>query len=222
MKIKRIFNQIKIKVALTLLKSAQIKDNECVKYLQTLDKKQKKSNFWHTKLDKMCYNIDKDEKNGKRGMDTMFTIFDIANWFLSKESMTHKKLQKLCYYAQAWLYVFECNKVSTDYEAWVHGPVNRTLWNRFKSFGYNRIPCNELKNVATDINDSDVLNVLDSVWETYGEFTDFELENLTHTETPWIEAREGCDKFEPSSNLISKSTMKNYYSGLFYQEGISE
>ena len=26
-------------------------------------------------------------------------IFDVANWFLSKEEMTHKKLQKLCYYA---------------------------------------------------------------------------------------------------------------------------
>ena len=27
---------------------------------------------------------------------TMPTIFDIANFFLSKSSMTHKKLQKLC------------------------------------------------------------------------------------------------------------------------------
>ena len=26
----------------------------------------------------------------------------IAKWFLSKQSMEHKKLQKLCYYAQAW------------------------------------------------------------------------------------------------------------------------
>ena len=25
-----------------------------------------------------------------------YSIFDVANWFLSKESMTHKKLQKLC------------------------------------------------------------------------------------------------------------------------------
>ena len=31
-----------------------------------------------------------------------YNIFDIANWFLSKESMPQKKLQKLCYYAKAW------------------------------------------------------------------------------------------------------------------------
>lgn len=30
-----------------------------------------------------------------------YSIFDVANWFLSKGDMTQKKLQKLCYYAQA-------------------------------------------------------------------------------------------------------------------------
>ena len=30
------------------------------------------------------------------------TVFDVAQWFLAKESMTHKKLQKLIYYYYAW------------------------------------------------------------------------------------------------------------------------
>ena len=30
------------------------------------------------------------------------TILDVAAWFLLKEDMTHKKIQKLCYYAEAW------------------------------------------------------------------------------------------------------------------------
>lgn len=29
-----------------------------------------------------------------------YSVYDIADWFLSKEEMAHKKLQKLCYYAQ--------------------------------------------------------------------------------------------------------------------------
>ena len=59
----------------------------------------------------------------------MFTIFDIANWFLSKEGMTHKKLQKLCYYAQAWYLALYKNKLIDGYfEAWVHGPVNSSLY----------------------------------------------------------------------------------------------
>ena len=32
------------------------------------------------------------------------SIFDVAEWFLQKESCSHKKLQKLCYYAVAWSY----------------------------------------------------------------------------------------------------------------------
>ena len=40
-------------------------------------------------------NIDVNEE-GK------YSVFDIANWFLTKGQMTHKKLQKLCYYAKAW------------------------------------------------------------------------------------------------------------------------
>jgi len=30
------------------------------------------------------------------------SVLNIAQCFLSKQGMTHKKLQKLCYYAQAW------------------------------------------------------------------------------------------------------------------------
>jgi len=31
-----------------------------------------------------------------------YDINTVANWFLNKYSMSHKKLQKLCYYAEAW------------------------------------------------------------------------------------------------------------------------
>ena len=31
-----------------------------------------------------------------------YSVFDIADWFLKKGNMTQKKLQKMCYYAQAW------------------------------------------------------------------------------------------------------------------------
>ena len=31
-------------------------------------------------------------------------VKDVAEFFLTKQSMTNKKIQKLCYYAQAWFY----------------------------------------------------------------------------------------------------------------------
>jgi uncharacterized phage-associated protein len=58
----------------------------------------------------------------------MNTIQQIAQWFLCKESMTHKKLQKLCYYAQAWNLALHNSELFEDrFEAWVHGPVSPVL-----------------------------------------------------------------------------------------------
>ena len=57
-----------------------------------------------------------------------YSVFDVANWFLMKGDMTHKKLQKLCYYAQAWAYALKGYRLEdTDYQAWVHGPVSPAL-----------------------------------------------------------------------------------------------
>ena len=34
------------------------------------------------------------------------TVSNVAKWFLSKESMTPKKLQKIVYYAYAWFLTY--------------------------------------------------------------------------------------------------------------------
>ncbi|MFP5528706.1 Panacea domain-containing protein, partial [Peptococcus simiae] len=55
----------------------------------------------------------------------MKSVIDVANWFLSKDSMTHKKIQKLCYYAQAWYCALYDGTplFKEEIQAWVHGPV---------------------------------------------------------------------------------------------------
>lgn len=50
-------------------------------------------------------------------MEGKYSIFDIAGWFLEKEPMPHKRLQKLCYYALAWLHHKGRNK--HHWEFWV-------------------------------------------------------------------------------------------------------
>ena len=68
-----------------------------------------------------------------------YSVFEIANWFLKKSNMTHKKLQKLCYYAQAWYYALKNKRlVDSDFQAWSHGPVSPALYERFKSFKFVR------------------------------------------------------------------------------------
>ena len=150
------------------------------------------------------------------------SVFDVANWFLKKEPMTHKKLQKLCYYAQAWNQALNGkNMFNGDFEAWVHGPVNRTLWDRLKYLGYNNVPPNTFSSCAKKLSEQDE-SILESVWNTYGRFSGFDLERLTHQERPWIEARDGVGEFEPTNNTISPATMREYYNSLISGEGVGE
>lgn len=142
-----------------------------------------------------------------------YSIFDIADWFLCKEEMTQKKLQKLCYYAQAWCYALkEYRLEDTDYQAWVHGPVSPALWEKFKSFGYNAI--RRTGKYSAFIEEEDV-ELLENVWDTYGENTGNALEALTHRELPWTEARRGYNPEERCTVVISPDTMKSYYKSIY-------
>ena len=142
-----------------------------------------------------------------------YSVFDIANWFLLKEEMTQKKLQKLCYYAQAWCYALKGYRLEdTDFQAWVHGPVSPALWERFKSFGYDPIRIKGHVNINLQEEDR---RLLEDVWDTYGENTGNALEALTHRELPWLEARKGYEPDERCTVVISPNTMASYYKSIY-------
>lgn len=181
-----------------------------------------------------CYNtIDKDitthmtihkkeDKIGVVKMDRELSIFDVANWFLQKEDMCQKKLQKLCYYAQAWHYALRDNSLFCgEFEAWVHGPVNRQLWYKLKEYGYLDITKKEFESQAFPICKNEVA-FLERVWATYGSLNGDQLEDLTHKELPWQEARKGIPESQISTNQICSTTMKKYYSSIYSGDGCGE
>lgn len=152
----------------------------------------------------------KMEESGK------YSVFDIADWFLSKSEMTHKKLQKLCYYAQAWCYALKGFRLEdTDYQAWAHGPVSPALWERFKSFRYDTIRIKGSIQLSIDKED---VELLENVWDTYGDNTGNALEALTHRELPWIEARRGYEPGERCTVVISPNAMSSYYKSIYSGE----
>ncbi len=146
----------------------------------------------------------------------MENVIDIARWFLSKESMTHKKLQKLCYYSQAWYCaLYDGSPLFPDnIEAWVHGPVIPSLYAEYADFKWNPIPKYEDESY---IQDENAVAVLDAVYNTYGGFNGDELESLTHSEDPWILARGDKKPWETCTSSISYSSMRKYY-GEQYQK----
>ena len=144
----------------------------------------------------------------------MATVFDVANWFLSKEPMTPKKVQKLCYYYKAWGLALYGDDLIPDakFQAWVHGPVCPELYQKYKDYGWNDIP--KYSNALYKFNDKET-EVLESVWITYGDMTANALEAHTHTEEPWRRAREGCSEFQNCERVIENDWMKKYYKAVY-------
>lgn len=151
----------------------------------------------------------------ERNDNGYYNVDDVVNWFLSKDSMSHKKLQKLIYYAYSWTLALLNdspnnlkNKLyENNIEAWVHGPVVPEVYHAFKSYGYHDINKRDL-NIVFDEEINDVLN---QVWEVYGGFTGNELESITHQESPWIEARNGIPPLEISNKPLSNRLIFEFY-----------
>nr|DAP75450.1 MAG TPA: hypothetical protein [Caudoviricetes sp.] len=142
----------------------------------------------------------------------MNSILDVAKWFLAKEKMTHKKLQKLCYYAQAWSYAIQPEPLTNAvFEAWVHGPVCREIYEQYRDYGFDYIP--QVENPPVFSPDEE--DFLGSVWLTYGENTANALEALTHTELPWQTARAGLRPDEPSNRPIDPAVMRTFYRSIY-------
>jgi len=145
----------------------------------------------------------------------------IADYFiwLANETGSHLsnlKLQKLVYYAQAWHLAIEGEELFLeDFEAWVYGPVIPSLWNIYKDFGQGSITKDfaERPSFGEEIDE-----FLDEVADVYFGIHAFDLAKLTHTEKPWLEARKGLAPDELSNNIISKESMKKFYSERLEEE----
>lgn len=142
----------------------------------------------------------------------------ILNCFNNKsESINQLKLQKLVYYIDAWHYVLlEKPLIHENFEAWMHGPVVRELWNHYRGESVLNAPISsDIYNCNLDVS-KEQLEVINDVLDEYGDKTPYYLECLTHEETPWIVARKGYAPSDRCTEIISKEIMKEYYSSKIY------
>jgi uncharacterized phage-associated protein len=113
-----------------------------------------------------------------------------------------KKLHKLLYYCQGHhLATFDEPLFSETISAWDMGPVVGQLWYRERK-GLDRPHASEL--------DEGQLNTVGYVVSRYGALSGAELERLTHSETPWIEANE---RREPQTSArIPNESIRAFFS----------
>lgn len=148
----------------------------------------------------------------------MLSINIVADYFLlqtdseSGDFMTHLKLQKLVYYAQAWHLAIEKKPLFKNViQAWAHGPVCPVLWDRFKEYGSKPIPATAIIGETNKLNKNEQA-FLDDVWNVYGQFTAKRLEEMTHSEAPWIKARGNTPEYQTCTTVITHASMREYYS----------
>lgn len=141
----------------------------------------------------------------------MYKATEIANWFLSyndylreiededTEYISNLKLQKLLYYAQgSYLSIYDKPLFKESIEAWRHGPVVYSVYQKYKKFGSSGID----KFDKSDI-DKETESLLKEVYKIFGKYSAWGLREMTHQEDPWKET--------DINQVISNEKIKKYF-----------
>jgi|GEM_PF-735947 len=131
------------------------------------------------------------------------------------EQLDALKLHKLLYYIQAWhLAFYKKPFFEGKFQAWVHGPVNRPIFDRFKDTKWIYTPFKEEDilnpKFIDSFNDDEKLHI-NTILESYSKFSGAELELMTHKESPWITARKGYVEVARCEVELNEEEMGNYY-----------
>ena len=139
--------------------------------------------------------------------------------------MSHLKLQKLLFYTDALHLAFFDEEVITDsFEAWLHGPVSRKVYNTIRDFSilYNEIKYenkNEEKTPDIILKEElteEQIDLIDEVLAEYSKLNHLQLETLSHQEKPWLEARKGFAPSDKCTVAIDKQLTKVFYKDKVY------
>lgn len=130
--------------------------------------------------------------------DPKFSIHDVTDYIIVKldeasVGLNILKLQKLLYYVQAWRLALKDEPLFVGkFQAWVHGPVNRQVYDRFvDSHGmYDMLTARDIR-ADFDLSkiNQDFRAHIDEILDAYASFSGPQLEQMTHEEPPWIVAR---------------------------------
>ena len=115
--------------------------------------------------------------------------------------MTNMKLQKLLYYAQGTsIALYDRKLFNEDIYKWQYGPVVPNVYHHYKIHGSGIIPASD---VDLSTLDEKQIDILEDVYDFFGQFSAIKLMNLTHSESPWQEA--------DMDGIIGESSLKDFF-----------
>ena len=129
------------------------------------------------------------------------TKFELAQYIINKYpgQISPMKLQKLVYYCYVWQLVAGQKQFTAEFKAWDYGPVDKELYDAYKSYGKQTIPADP----NADLSNVDPL--FDFIIDSYAVYSAIELSKTTHIEKPW-------KQYKDSTEPIPDETLKEFYS----------
>jgi len=129
------------------------------------------------------------------------------------EDITPLALQKALYYIQGFFFAFYNYFLFTeDCEAWIHGPVYREIYYRYKDYRYDPIE------IAVDFDgsvfSSEEKAIYDGVINHICCYSGKVLEHFTHNEAPWLISRGALPVSVPSDHIIEKKLIGDYFNSV--------
>lgn len=123
-------------------------------------------------------------------LDVCKYVIDYSN---KKEyGISNLKLQKILYFIQAYFLIKQPSRCCFDdkIEAWNFGPVVPKVYRKYKQFGSSDIPtiidCE--KSDSNNCITSDDKNLIKTVIDKFEDYSSTDLVDLTHKQSPWIDA----------------------------------
>ena len=148
-----------------------------------------------------------------KAIDVARHFLFLARSFDAGDTISNLKMQKMLYYAQGWHFAYFGKELFDDeIEAWKHGPVIKTIYDKFKKYGSNSISFDELEEYNTKP-DEKTAEFLYFIFKKLSAYPAWELADKTHYEPPYL------DNYSKAvTNIIPKEQIKAFFIEEFKKE----
>ena len=147
-----------------------------------------------------------------------YNAYTIASWFIQRNAqavrnedagnLTLLKLLKLLYYAEGCSLALTGNSLfDEDIVAWEHGPVVVEVYSKYCSNPYS-LPVTEQDSIDASKIEPEDQELLEQVFQVFGQYSASGLRNKTHAETPWLKA---TNNGKVLKEKIDREVMKEYF-----------
>lgn len=143
----------------------------------------------------------------------MYRALTIARYIIERcnekdKTISNLKLQKILYFVQANFLVSKNQPCFPEQiEAWDFGPVVPEVYQEYKTYGGASIPAFFRSYMVSSISLDD-RKLIDEMVDSCAGYSASALVEITHRQTPWIEAYNKPGK----NNVITNESIKKFFS----------